>query len=103
MSRPRNWWYGTVRGVIARYPSIKNDGSMQSAIYSFAIEKALAETEALPEGGVRAAAVRSVCIDRTLTVDGAALRFYYSPRTVQRWVNHFVKTVGKHAGFSQQP
>ncbi len=82
-----------------RYPDIKSEDSMQAKAYTQAIEDALAYTLGLENGKDQIEGIGLVLFKKTHTVEGAALELNYSPRTVQRWVIAFIKTVGKNVGF----
>jgi len=99
LSRPKFYWHGIVRKMIMRYPELKSEDTKQAKAYTTAIEDALAYTLGLDNGNDKIEAISLVLIKKTHTVDGAALELNYSPRTVQRWVIAFVKTVGKNVGF----
>lgn len=99
MSRPTYYWHGMVKRMIMRYPKLKEEKSIQSGIFVKAIEKAIRETEKLNNGDCRLKAVQMVCFDKTMTVDGVAEELHYSWRTVQNWMNDYIKRVGKNAGF----
>lgn len=81
--------------MIMRYPEIKSEDTVQAKAYTKAIEDALAYTLSLENGKDKIEGISLVLIKKTHTVEGAALELNYSPRTVQRWVIAFVKTVGK--------
>lgn len=99
MSRPRYYWHGIARKMIQRYPMLGEERSMQAAIFRQAIDEALDETAKLPNGELRLAAIKDVLIDQTRTLYGEAAKVNYSEKTVQNWINSFVRLVGKKAGY----
>lgn len=99
MSQPRYYWYEAVKKMIKMYPKIKNEHTVQATIFGHAIEDALEETKKLPNGDLRVKAVMDILIDQTSTYEGVGLQIHYDWRTIQNWVNSFVKLVGKKAGY----
>ena len=98
-SRYRNYWYGIVLKMLQRYPGIKDEETIQSSIFTMAINKALDETRELPDGELRITAMEMIYFKGTHSIDGAALELHSSRRTIQRWCSSFVYLVGKHAGY----
>ena len=99
MSRPRNYWYGIVCKMIKSSNQLENEHTLQSSIFKHAIEDAMAETKKLPNGELRIKAVQDILIEQTKTYEGVAMEVHYDWRTVQNWVNSFVKLVGRKAGY----
>jgi hypothetical protein len=100
-SRYKNYWYGIVKKMVQRYPDLKNEMTMQSAIMSNAIENAIADTKLLPDGERRVKAVEIVYVKGSENIDGAAIKLYASRRTVERWLSSFINLVGKYGGYSR--
>lgn len=98
-SRYNNYWYGIVLKMIKQYPEIKADTSMQSYIFTRAIEKALDETRMLQDGELRAQAMDMIYFRQTMTTDGAARKVAVSRGTMLRWCQSFVRMVAKNAGY----
>ena len=99
-ARYKNYWYGLSQTMIRRYPGIKSERGIQSAIFTQAIEQALEDTARLNDGDSRIQVIKLIYFDKTDTIDGAALKVHASRRTVQRWSSAFVNMVGKYAGFN---
>lgn len=99
MGRPRYYWYGIVRQMVMASSKVKNERSMQSAIFTNAMNDAIDETLKLPNGELRIKAVDEVLIRKTKTIEGVAQEVHYERRTVQGWINSFVNLVGKKAGY----
>ncbi|MCQ2369243.1 MAG: hypothetical protein MJ007_02065 [Paludibacteraceae bacterium] len=97
--RPRYYWYGVVWKMITLYKKLQTEDTDQAKLMVEAIDEALAETRAMPDGDLREKAINDILIDRVKTYDGVALDVHYSSITVQRWVNSFVNLVGKKAGY----
>lgn len=99
--RYRNYWYGIVRDMIRRYPSLKNEHTIQSNIFVGAIENAIADTKSRQDGKEIIKAITLIYFDETTTIDGAALKLNVSRRTVQSWISTFVELTAKYAGFKK--
>lgn len=99
MSRPRYYWYGSVKKMISRYTILAQESSLQSAIFQKAIDISLEETKKLPNGEERVKAIEIILIKQTKTAEGVALEMNYSWRTIQNWITSFVNMVGRNAGF----
>ncbi len=99
MSRPKNYWYGTVKKMVMRYPKLKSEKSIQAGIYCNAIERTLLEEKNTEDSDMRVRAIQKVYFEKVLTIEGAAIEFGYSERQVRRWLESFVNRVGKNAGF----
>lgn len=99
MSRPKYYWYGIAKKMVTKYPDLNDDKSMQAGIFQKAIKCALDETRELPNGELRIKAIEDIYFRKIKTCEGVALEINYSPSTVHRWMNTFVNTVGKKAGY----
>lgn len=99
MSKPRHYWYGSVRKMIMCSKEVQNERTLQATIFSHALEDAFEETRKLPNGDLRIKAVEEILIKKTKTYEGVAFELYYDKRTIQSWVNSFVNLVGKKAGY----
>lgn len=99
MSRPKYWWYGQVRKAIMSYDTLSRDESEMSKRFVEAIDEALAETKALPNGEERIRAVEDILIKQIRTIEGEEGELYYSWRTIQNWLNAFINLVGRKVGF----
>lgn len=98
-SRYRTYWYGMVLQAVKRFPEIERDDSVMSNILTVAVYKTLREMEKLPDGHLRVRAVRMIYFDKSHTEEGVAMALNVSRATVQRWLNYFIRSVGKYAGF----
>lgn len=100
MSRPKYYWYGIAKKMAVRYYKYKDaPASKQEITFKAAIEKALAETEKLPDGALRVKAVEDILFKNLKTYEGVANDLHYDWRTIQNWVNKFVNCVGRKAGY----
>lgn len=99
MSRPRYYWYGSIRKMIMSLDLVKKERTLQATIFTRALEDAIEETKKLPNGDLRLKAVEEILIKKTKTYEGVALEVNYESRTVQNWVTSFVNLVGKKAGY----
>lgn len=100
MSRPRYYWYGLVKKLIYRYYSLKDYKSLQEFLFYQAINATLREFDSMTYPTERYWVIEQVLFKQRLTVDGAAQDLCFSSATVNRWINDFVKKVGKNAGFA---
>ena len=99
MSRPKNYWNPIVKKMIYQYPNFNNEKSLQAGIFSNAIEVSLDDTKKLPYGELRIKAIDEVYFKKLKTCEGIAMEMNFSTRTVQGWLNSFVNSVGKNAGY----
>lgn len=99
MSRPRFYWYDISKKMIMRYPDLDNNDI--ELMFKIAIESNIEDLKAKSNAEDRIKAVKMVLIDHTHTTSGAALILHYSDRNVQYWINEFVNSVGKEAGFGK--
>lgn len=100
MSRPRFYWYGIARKMVMQYPRYKTGvKSVQEQRFADAIEKVYNETASLPDGKARALAIDEILFKKTSTYEGIGQRLHYDWRTIQNWINKFINSVGKEAGF----
>jgi len=97
MSRPRYYWYGIVRKQIRLNATI--DQSEQSDKIRDAMKATEQEFKKLPDGELRLKAVKDILIDNRLTYEGEALEINYSWQTVKGWINSYVNSVGRKAGY----
>lgn len=96
------YWRWIPVKMIQEYPALKKRKSIQAQIFTWAIEDTIKETEQLADGKFRLQAVDLVYVRKTKTIDGAALEIGASRRTVQRWLNDFVRLVAHKAGYSDE-
>ena len=111
MSRPHYGWWGYVKDIIRRYPTLCEQ------------EKALHETCISPDlngmprgsgtptdpvadaaltldtGQERLQVIRCVFWDKTHTLEGAAMKLHISYVTARRWHGEFIKKVAYFFGF----
>ena len=99
MSRPKNYWFFTAKKMCLRYPHLKNYNGLQEVLWYNAIVKTLQQTEELPNGPERLIVIQKVLFDKTDTVIGMSQKLAYCERVLWQWVNDFINTVGKNAGF----
>lgn len=63
-----------------------------------AVERAVKNTRRGPDGKLRLKVVEMVYFRDTHTIEGAAQQVHVSYSTAWRWVDYFVRTVGKNLG-----
>lgn len=85
--------------MVTKYPDLNDDESMQAGIFYKAITTALKETRELPNGDLRIKAIDDVYFKKIKTCEGVAVEMNYSTSTVHKWLNTFINTVGKKAGY----
>lgn len=97
MSKPRYDWWGYVKAIIRRYPSLKDaEVSGISLCEKEAVEAAIAATERMQNGRHRMAVVNMVFWKKTHTLSGAALMIPCSERTAQQWHADFIRLVAEN-------
>ena len=84
--------------MIMRYPKLSAN-SIQEKAFKEAIETVKEKTLTLSNGDYRLEAVEDILIKKTKTVYGVSQELNYSWKTVQNWVNTFIRMVGKEAGY----
>ena len=99
MSRPRYYWHPIVRKMVMRYPKLNCENSIQEKAFKEAIETVKEKTFSLSNGDCRVEAVEDILIKKTKTVYGVSQEMNYSWKTVQNWVNTFIRMVGKEVGY----
>ena len=97
MSKPRKRWWGYVRRVLYEYPRMRPTDDTERREKA-AVEAAVEETEALPDGESRLRLVGAVFFAQTHTLQGAAMREHVSYRTARRKQNDFIRLTGKYMG-----
>jgi hypothetical protein len=97
MSKPRKRWWGYVRRVLYDYPRIHPETATEQREKT-AVEAAVEETQAMPDGEARLRLVGAVFFAKTHTLQGAAMREHLSYHTAQRIVSRFVRLTGKKMG-----
>lgn len=101
MSKPKHYWYDFSRKMIMRYSTLNADIPIEAA-FKKAIDETLAEVEKNENAAAHKKALKMLLFDNTHTLSGAALKLHYSERNIQIWINDFVNTVGKRAGFENE-
>lgn len=100
MSNPRNYWFFTAKKMCQRYRQLKRYTGLQEILWFNAIEKTWKETGKLEKGSERQLVIQKVLFDKTDTVLGMTYKVGYCERVLWQWVNDFINTVGKNAGFN---
>lgn len=99
MSKPRYSWWGYIKAVIRRYPSLRDTEVSGVALREKeAVRAAVEATEQLDSGADRLLVVDLVFWSRTHTLEGAAMQVHVSERTARRWHTDFIILVGKYRG-----
>ena len=97
-------WWGYVKAVIRKYPQTCEKKESEPPLIgvalreSEAVRRAVADTEALPDGSQRVALVSMVFWERRDNLYGAARRLYISERTPVRWHTAFIKATARNLG-----
>lgn len=99
MSKPRYWWFGTVKAMLYRYPDGLMIDTVKGAEAFICIRKALEETKAARDGPERVKLIEMVFIKKTKMVYGAAAVMHVSESTAKRWVSEFVYLVAGKMGY----
>lgn len=99
MSKPRYSWWGYIKAVIRRYPSLRDAEVSGVALREKeAVRAAVETTERLENGSDRLMVIDMVFWSRTHTLEGAAMQVHVSERTARRWHTEFITLVGKCRG-----
>lgn len=98
MSNSKFYWYSLVKKMIMT-PQVATERSLQASVLRNAMEEAETETLTLPDGPMRMLAVKKILIDQTMTYERFEIEYHYCRRTIQKWINSYVKLVGKKAGY----
>jgi len=99
LSKPRYSWWGYIKAVIRRYPSLTDAEVSGVALREKeAVRAAVEATERLDNGADRLMVVDLVFWSRTHTLEGAAMQVHVSERTARRWHTEFIMLVGKYRG-----
>ena len=91
MSRTRYLWWGYAKNMLRHYPDVTDRERA-------AVEAALSEIRALPDGQSRVRLVELIYFRRVNTLEGAAMALHCSARTARRWHADFVVRVGRNFG-----
>lgn len=107
MSKPRYKWWGYVRAMIRDYPNAAaNRGKMRKGSVAFkelqAVEQAVRETQALPDGQLHLKLIGLVFWRDTHTLQGAARVCGASYSTAKRWVAAFILAVARAYGLMEK-
>ena len=99
MSKPRYSWWGYIKAVIRRYPSLKDEEvSGVTQREKEAVKAAVEATGQLENGSDRLMVVDLVFWRRTHTLEGAAMQVHVSLRTAQEYHRQFIRLVAKNIG-----
>lgn len=99
MSKPRYSWWGYIKAVIRRYPSLMDAEVSGIALREKeAVRAAVEATERLDNGADRLMVVDLVFWRRTHTLEGAAMQVHVSLRTAQEYHRQFIRQVAKNIG-----
>jgi len=102
MSSPRYDWWGYVKAIIRRYPTLKDrDVSGISKREKDAVQEAIKTVENMSNGMDVLAIIDMVFWKRTHTLSGAALQIPCSERTAQEYHRQFIRLVAKNFGLME--
>lgn len=102
MSRPKYYWYPVAKRMVMQYPILVQrniNGDIENDFID-AVQKAIAETEKEKDGKYRLIAIDFVLFKQTKTICGVAQELHYSERTIQSYINDFIRLVGRYVGFA---
>lgn len=97
MSKPKYKWYGVIKKLILT--EYYNTDTPQGRKLKEAMEATDEETAGLPNGDLRLKAISLILKEKTMTYEGAGKVVGYEGRNIQRWINTYINSVGKKAGF----
>lgn len=103
MGRTRIYWNDIIRKLLKNYPNqLKSENTIQSVLAVRAIDKAISETEELPDGSNRMKFIRTVYFDNCKTIKFEAQADFQGVgvRTAVRWVQDFVEIVANELGYT---
>lgn len=93
-------WWGHVRAIIRAYPGkMGKDLSRVETMNYEAVKAAIEATQRMENGEARMKVIRLVHLDRTHTLEGAALAVPCSERTANRWQRLFFEMVARNRDF----
>ena len=99
MSKPRYSWWGYIKAVIRRYPSLRDaEVSGVAMREKEAVRAAVVATEQLDNGADRLMVVDLVFWSQTHTLEGAATQVHVSLRTAQEYHRQFIRLVARNIG-----
>lgn len=100
LSNPKHDWYGHAVKQVKKYPDkLIAENTAQSALWMYAINKAIKQTEGMDNGEDRMKAVQLVYFNDRYTIAGAADKLGYAEMTIRRWLSAFANLAGKYAGY----
>ena len=97
MRKPiRDWWTYATK-MIRQYPGRKGRKLQGTQLAEQrAVESAIREAEALPNGEARLKLIDLVHWKRTHNLEGAAVELHFSEATAKRYHGDFVRAVGRN-------
>lgn len=103
MSKPRYGWWGYIKAVIRRYPSLMDAEVSGIALREKeAVQAAVDATERLENGKDRLMVVDLVFWSRTHTLEGAAMQVPCSYEAAKRYQQRFIKQVAMNMNLLDQ-
>lgn len=97
MSRPHYGWWGYVKDIIRRYPSMRGKPLTGVALREYeAVQTAIEQTERMSNGHNRLKVVELVFWKQTHYISGAALQIPCSEKTAKRYHADFIKAVAQN-------
>lgn len=99
MSRYSNWYQTNILKAVQQYPNFDLETN-EGVTWNLAIEKALKDMKALPEGDKRLEFFDMVYFKKTHRVYGAAYKLGVGERKAQQWSQSFFKAIAKYKGFT---
>ncbi len=97
-------WWGYAKNVIRAYKEHIKD-SENDRLNRFernAVQQAIEQTKLIRNGAERLQMVDMVFWKQSHTLDGVALKLYFSRKTVERWHRDFIYLVGVEMGLCRE-
>ena len=102
MSRPKYYWHPLVKKMIVVCGSKKYSDIPAEQKYILAIEKAINQTKNQKNGDYKVQSIKDILLNRTETILSMAFKIGYSEKTIQNWINDFIRIVGFEAGYKRK-
>lgn len=99
MKSGRKEVWARTREVIRAYPGLSAAADAERRAECEAVRDALERAGRLRDGPLRVRLVRLTLMERSHTMDGAALECHVSQRTASRWRGEFIAAVAKNLGW----
>lgn len=102
MSRPKYYWHPLVKKMILVCGKKKYSDIPAEQKYILAIEKAIEQTKQQKNGDYKVQSIKDILLNRTETILSMTFKIGYSEKTIQNWINDFIRLVGFEAGYATE-